>query len=132
MVYILRCHNNGNLIIFFIFFSVSSLPHLNFMAQGRVMHNHIDIDVAQTEVLVTRNLIGSRPPRCEKKCTNCGHCRAVQVPVAPLQKKGEQETIGRLSHHVYASAAYYSRGNDISNYKPMCWKCQCGDTFFNP
>ncbi|WOH06998.1 hypothetical protein DCAR_0626427 [Daucus carota subsp. sativus] len=116
MVYILRCHNNGNLIIFFIFFSVSSLPHLNFMAQ----------------VLVMRNLIGSRPPRCERKCTNCGHCRAVQVPVAPLQKKGEQETIGKLSHHIYASAAYYSRGNDISNYKPMCWKCQCGDSFYNP
>ncbi|XP_074375330.1 EPIDERMAL PATTERNING FACTOR-like protein 2 [Apium graveolens] len=121
MVCILSCHRNGNLMKFFIFLSVSSLALLNFMAQGRVIHNRIDLSqIRENEVLVTRKMIGSRPPRCERKCRNCGHCKAVQVPIAPLVKR---------SHKLYAA---YSRGDDLSDYKPMCWKCQCGNSFYNP
>ncbi|KAK1392989.1 Epidermal patterning factor-like protein [Heracleum sosnowskyi] len=116
-----RCHKKGNLMKFFIFLSVSSFTLLTFMAQGRVIHNHIDLSqVRESEVLMTRKMIGSRPPRCERKCRNCGHCKAVQVPVSPLVKR---------SHKLYA---VNSRGDDLSNYKPMCWKCQCGNSFFNP
>ncbi|CAI0464228.1 unnamed protein product [Linum tenue] len=30
------------------------------------------------------------------------------------------------------SVAYTSRGEDYSNYKPMSWKCKCGNSIFNP
>lgn len=83
-------------------------------------------------IFVARSLIGSRPPRCERRCSNCGHCKAVQVPIAPklrISSLQQQTTISSKIHHFYAA---YSRGDDISNYKPMCWKCQCGDSFFNP
>lgn len=89
----------------------------------------------ENEIFVGRRLIGSRPPRCESRCRDCGHCKAVQVPISPQFRRSsssqKQQTISsRRSQYLYAAA--YSRGNDISNYKPMCWKCQCGDSFFNP
>nr|XP_017241104.1 PREDICTED: EPIDERMAL PATTERNING FACTOR-like protein 2 [Daucus carota subsp. sativus] len=121
MVSILRCRKHGNSMMFLIFLSASSLTLLNLMAQGRVIHNHIDLSQinGENESTVTRKMIGSRPPRCERKCRNCGHCKAVQVPIAPL----------RRSHKLYTA---FSRGDDLSDYKPMCWKCQCGNSFFNP
>lgn len=81
---------------------------------------YVYIQIRENDVLVTRKMIGSRPPRCERKCRNCGHCKAVQVPIAPFLKR---------SHKLYAAN---SRGDDLANYKPMCWKCQCGDSLFNP
>ncbi|KAL8494663.1 hypothetical protein ACS0TY_025485 [Phlomoides rotata] len=70
-----------------------------------------------------RGLIGSRPPRCDGRCRNCGRCEAVQVPIAGSIKKLLEQEIRRIE---------YSRGDGLSNYKPMCWKCKCGDLFFNP
>ncbi|KZV54510.1 hypothetical protein F511_01308 [Dorcoceras hygrometricum] len=60
------------------------------------------------------SLIGSQPPRCERMCqSNCGHCKAVQVPIP------SSHLLHRFTTHAY------SRGDGISNYKPMCWKCRC-------
>lgn len=73
-----------------------------------------------------RSLIGSRPPKCENRCRNCGHCEAVQVPIAPAIKFFNQENYGPRN------SIEYSRGDDVSSYKPMCWKCKCGNFFFNP
>lgn len=70
-----------------------------------------------------RSMIGSRPPRCAERCKSCGRCVAIQVPIVGTKKA---ETRG----HFYGTA--YSRGDDISNYKPMSWKCKCGDLIFNP
>ncbi|KAJ0753229.1 putative EPIDERMAL PATTERNING FACTOR-like protein [Helianthus annuus] len=73
-------------------------------------------------------LIGSRPPRCEKiYCRNCSHCEAVQVPVVPKYISATQQASGTTPRSIFNS-----RGDDISNYKPMCWKCKCGDFLFNP
>lgn len=87
-------------------------------------------------MLIRARKIGSTPPRCDRRCNKCGHCEAVQVPVVPqLQNRNGK------SHSFFASkrtkASYlknieYSRGDFISNYKPMSWKCKCGDFFFNP
>lgn len=80
-------------------------------------------------ILVTKALIGSRPPKCERRCRTCGHCEAVQVPIVP-------QVQSHRSHYSAARAAttvtYNSRGDDLSNYKPISWKCKCGDYFFNP
>lgn len=79
------------------------------------------------EKLIERALIGSSPPRCEGRCRNCGHCEAIQVPIVP------QQGFPR-SHFVKHSTPTlaYSRGDGVSNYKPMSWKCKCGDSIFNP
>ncbi|KAI4321075.1 hypothetical protein MLD38_034496 [Melastoma candidum] len=69
--------------------------------------------------VVGQSVIGSSPPRCERRCRGCTRCTAVQVPVARQVVWGH-------------SVAYYARGDDISNYKPMTWKCKCGDDLFNP
>ncbi|XP_021717878.1 EPIDERMAL PATTERNING FACTOR-like protein 2 [Chenopodium quinoa] len=52
--------------------------------------------------------IGSRPPRCEGRCKSCGHCEAVQVPT----------TISISVSNI--------------EYKPITWKCKCGNSVFNP
>ncbi|KAL3505024.1 hypothetical protein ACH5RR_034865 [Cinchona calisaya] len=85
------------------------------------------LEANHKKVVMERSLIGSRPPRCERRCSSrsCGgggHCEAVQVPIVP-SKNQQQTTIFTTT---------YSRGDDISNYKPMCWKCKCGDFIFNP
>lgn len=69
-------------------------------------------------------VIGSRPPRCDRMCGNCGHCEAVQVPVnTQAHKRSFSSSIASIA---------YSRGDDISNYKPMSWKCKCGNSIINP
>ena len=77
-------------------------------------------------MVVMRNQIGSRPPRCQRRCSSCGHCEAVQVPIVP------QLHSHRTSHFYAAPTVEYSRGDYISNYKPMTWKCKCGNAIFNP
>ncbi|XP_051123692.1 EPIDERMAL PATTERNING FACTOR-like protein 2 isoform X2 [Andrographis paniculata] len=74
-------------------------------------------------------VMGSRPPRCdESMCKNCGQCEAVQVPISPTQENDDQ--VMQPRDDLFAAA--YDRGDDISNYKPMCWKCKCGDLIINP
>ncbi|KAM7514453.1 hypothetical protein LguiA_004036 [Lonicera macranthoides] len=82
-------------------------------------------------VEMARSMIGSRPPRCDIKCNNCGHCEAVQVPVAPQLMKTQLNA--KSAHHLFTNPSIaYSRGDDLSNYKPMSWKCKCGNFLFNP
>lgn len=79
-------------------------------------------------MLVEKFQIGSRPPKCERRCIKCGHCEAVQVPIVPSKVQIHR------SHYSEATLITYSstRGDGLSNYKPISWKCKCGDYFFNP
>ncbi|KAK2981747.1 hypothetical protein RJ640_005999 [Escallonia rubra] len=139
-----------HLIVFLLFLSISSLTRVKFMAEGEkpVLHliaspdfsyiveensiySFVQIQMGREEklVMVRRNMIGSRPPRCDRRCSSCGgQCEAIQVPISPQFKRSHGD-------HYYASATptlAYFRGDGISNYKPMCWKCKCGDFIFNP
>ncbi|KAL3526928.1 hypothetical protein ACH5RR_011584 [Cinchona calisaya] len=97
---------------------VLSSAHLRlFIAEGR--------PIART---IGNSKIGSRPPRCDRKCNSCGHCEAIQVPTNPQIRDGHKNTINSTT----VSTISYSRGDDYSNYKPMSWKCKCGDRIFNP
>ena len=77
-----------------------------------------------------KNRLGSIPPSCHNKCNECHPCMAVQVPTLPnhdpvqpdLTKTSAMEGSFRTS----------LLGNRYSNYKPLGWKCHCGDHFFNP
>ncbi|KAM0039373.1 putative EPIDERMAL PATTERNING FACTOR-like protein [Helianthus anomalus] len=108
-----------------IFLIILSSTHARFLPQGGSSFKPIDKNLQMER----RNLlIGSRPPRCEKRyCINCGHCEAVQVPIVPKVINTTQQASSTTTKHILNS-----RGDDLSNYKPMCWKCKCGDFMFNP
>ncbi|PKA50404.1 Epidermal patterning factor-like protein 2 [Apostasia shenzhenica] len=76
----------------------------------------------EQDMVMERSMIGSRPPRCQGICRACGRCEAVQVPAVPLERHVSDK----------ASAKIHSRDDDSSNYKPLSWKCKCGDVILNP
>ncbi|KAF6142182.1 hypothetical protein GIB67_037100 [Kingdonia uniflora] len=81
------------------------------------------------EKLVVRAQIGSSPPRCDRKCSTCGesgvHCKAVQVPIGPQHK-----TLGTI--HYFSKSALFTSSEYTYDYKPMTWKCKCGNMIYNP
>ncbi|XP_077233498.1 EPIDERMAL PATTERNING FACTOR-like protein [Tasmannia lanceolata] len=103
-----------------------SLTQMRFMAEGRLISTLLEVGAVgdKEEKMLVRARIGSRPPSCERRCVSCGHCEAVQVPAIPQEKSGK-----RHSNIVFTTN---SRGEDTSNYKPMNWKCKCGNMIFNP
>ncbi|RDX74109.1 EPIDERMAL PATTERNING FACTOR-like protein 2, partial [Mucuna pruriens] len=118
------CHKYRQTFICLILFAIV------FTAQGRAISSFIKVaqkkDMKEGEpIMVAKPQIGSRPPKCEKRCSTCEHCEAVQVPVVPQIERSH-------TRHYYSSAratrafTYSSRGDDLSNYKPMSWKCNVG------
>ncbi|XP_057469243.1 EPIDERMAL PATTERNING FACTOR-like protein 2 [Actinidia eriantha] len=118
---------------------ISSFTNARFMVQGRSFSkladsaSHTDYSLGMEDVVAAsaRRLIGSRPPRCEIRCRSCGHCEAIQVPIVPLIKN-HGRTADHYHHLSSTPTVASSRGDDISNYKPICWKCKCGDFIFDP
>ncbi|THU46815.1 hypothetical protein C4D60_Mb09t08870 [Musa balbisiana] len=68
-----------------------------------------------------KDLLGSKPAKCEMKCTKCAHREVVRVPIVPVNRTETRECFRST-----ASGIDYS-----SNYKPMNWKCKCGDMILN-
>ncbi|KAG6523324.1 hypothetical protein ZIOFF_013180 [Zingiber officinale] len=101
-----------------------SLIHSSFHCLQQFSRREIIIQERGEQTKV-RTLIGSRPPMCERSCRACGHCEAVQVPVIPQALNKDR------SKKLQASASD-SRGDMSSNYKPLSWKCKCGNLIFNP
>lgn len=96
-------------------------------AEGRSEPKSITFSkTVDEEKAALRAQIGSRPPRCERRCSSCGHCEVIQVPTNPQVQKGKRSNPSTVSNVAYA------RGNDNSNYKPISWKCKCGNFIFNP
>ncbi|KAF8406162.1 hypothetical protein HHK36_008242 [Tetracentron sinense] len=119
-------YRHRHLVISLLFLLVSSSTQVKFMTEGRASFKLIEVaQMGSEEKTIMRAQIGSRPPRCERRCSSCGHCEAVQVPAVPQVKNG-------IRHSSIVSTLTYSRGEDNSNYKPMSWKCKCGDMIFNP
>ncbi|XP_019173042.1 PREDICTED: EPIDERMAL PATTERNING FACTOR-like protein 2 [Ipomoea nil] len=79
------------------------------------------------EKMILRGQIGSRPPRCQRRCSSCQHCEAIQVPTNPQRKSGD--TTPSSSSRISRAS---TDDNYSSNYKPMSWKCKCGNLIFNP
>ncbi|CAL0311608.1 unnamed protein product [Lupinus luteus] len=82
--------------------------------------------IVHDDKVVVRARIGSRPPKCEKRCRSCGPCEAIQVPTNP-QAHNEKINVNPSTVSVTA----YEKGGNV-NYKPMSWKCKCGNLIFNP
>ncbi|EPS62349.1 hypothetical protein M569_12442 [Genlisea aurea] len=114
--------------------AISSSSQIGILhSQGRVFRrpeNGFPKRLDEDSKLILRAQIGSRPPRCDRRCSGCTHCEAVQVPTNP-QPYRPMNPAAASSVPAIASA----RGGDgdgFSNYKPMSWKCKCGNTIFNP
>ncbi|KAL3346305.1 hypothetical protein AABB24_024970 [Solanum stoloniferum] len=129
----LRCLTYSLLIL-----TISSLSHFTFQVEGRKLldthRHHGDNQIESEKRAMLRSQIGSRPPRCEKRCGTCGHCEAIQVPTNPQITNGNKNhTINSNNNNKKASNNIaYARDSDNSNYKPMSWKCKCGNLIFNP
>ncbi|GAV73181.1 hypothetical protein CFOL_v3_16668 [Cephalotus follicularis] len=122
------CHKHRHLIFSLLFILVSSLNQVGFIAEGRAITKLIEAahNGMEEEKMMSMR-IGSRPPRCDRRCSTCEHCEAVQVPVTTKAQSH------RRSHFTTATPTVaYARGDDISNYKAMSWKCKCGNMIFNP
>ncbi|XP_023518504.1 EPIDERMAL PATTERNING FACTOR-like protein 2 isoform X1 [Cucurbita pepo subsp. pepo] len=119
-----ECNNNGVIgrsrilcaTLSFLFFLILASTQMRFMAEGRSIPK--SGKTVSEDKVVLRGQIGSRPPKCERRCSWCAHCEAIQVPANP-QKSSTMKNIA------------YAR-DEASNYKPMSWKCKCGSLIFNP
>ncbi|KAF7129532.1 hypothetical protein RHSIM_Rhsim10G0087500 [Rhododendron simsii] len=132
-------HNLNHITVYFLFLLISSSTQLRFIAEGKwhplMSRKNIDYELPFSVILISkveekamlRAQIGSRPPKCERRCSSCGPCEAIQVPTNPQTKFG-----GKNSSLSIPTIEYASGGDDSSNYKPMSWKCKCGNSIFNP
>ncbi|CAL5187759.1 unnamed protein product [Lathyrus oleraceus] len=121
----LQSHHFITISLFFLI--ISNFTQKELVTEGRKTLNHNDSHqtLGDKKVMV-RAQIGSRPPRCETRCRFCGHCEAIQVPTNPRTLNGNNINPSTMSTNSYA------RRQDNSNYKPMSWKCKCGNIIFNP
>ncbi|XP_010555435.1 PREDICTED: EPIDERMAL PATTERNING FACTOR-like protein 2 [Tarenaya hassleriana] len=119
----------GNMSSILLFLLILNSTHLRFKAQGRGEPAFTKRDINE-EKSVMRGQIGSRPPSCERRCRSCGHCEAIQVPTNPQHSQTKLRSSSSDSEILNLD---YARGDDSSsNYKPMSWKCKCGNSIFNP
>ncbi|PWA55833.1 hypothetical protein CTI12_AA426280 [Artemisia annua] len=129
------CGHNPHLLqhltISLLFLTISFTTHFSSLAQGRMLLDKPANTNSQVEdeKTILRGQIGSRPPRCERRCGSCGHCEAIQVPTTPQIKNAKN---GLKNPTVGSVTIQYARGDYSSNYKPMSWKCKCGSYIFNP
>ncbi|XP_073274912.1 EPIDERMAL PATTERNING FACTOR-like protein 2 [Primulina huaijiensis] len=109
------------------FLAISFLILLISSLEGRILSRNGDNKkiVDEDKLSALRPQIGSRPPRCEGRCSSCGHCVAIQVPTNPQSRNNIKN-----SAEVLVTA--FARDDYHSNYKPMSWKCKCGNLIFNP
>ncbi|XP_023635534.1 EPIDERMAL PATTERNING FACTOR-like protein 2 isoform X1 [Capsella rubella] len=126
----------NNMSSFLLILLILNSTHFSLMANGRPEPNSVEFTKEQKgdqdEKMMMRGLIGSRPPRCERvRCRSCGHCEAIQVPTNPQTKLHSPFTTSSSSSSEMIHLDY-TRGDDSTNYKPMSWKCKCGNSIYNP
>ncbi|WOK92175.1 EPIDERMAL PATTERNING FACTOR-like protein 1 [Canna indica] len=66
--------------------------------------------------------LGSAPPNCHNRCNKCTPCSAVQDPTSPAQPKLQVPPMDDS----------FPEDKLYSNYKPLGWKCCCGNRLYNP
>ncbi|CAA0397837.1 unnamed protein product [Arabidopsis thaliana] len=123
---------SSNMSSFLLILLILNSTHFSLMANGRPEPDSVEFTKSgdQDVKMMMRGLIGSRPPRCERvRCRSCGHCEAIQVPTNPQTKLHSPFTTSSSSETIHLD---YTRGDDSTNYKPMSWKCKCGNSIYNP
>ncbi|KAI4387192.1 hypothetical protein MLD38_005041 [Melastoma candidum] len=89
-------------------------------------------ELNEAKLMRARFGIGSRPPRCDRKCGSCGRCEAVQVPTNPQLKAINGREHSSRSDHYQGQEGEEVREEGNTNYMPVSWKCKCGKFIFDP
>ncbi|KAL8257270.1 hypothetical protein R6Q59_029311 [Mikania micrantha] len=118
-----------HLTISLFFLLIPFTTQLRSFAQGRMLVEPATDSLVKVEKTILGRQIGSRPPRCERRCGSCGHCEAIQVPTSQQVKAAVN---GSDKNSTVGATDAYARDEYSSNYKPMSWKCKCGSFIFNP
>ncbi|KAL0461889.1 UNVERIFIED_CONTAM: EPIDERMAL PATTERNING FACTOR-like protein 2 [Sesamum latifolium] len=131
---VICCHRLHQFAVSLLILLISTSSQLRLLtAEGRKLAAQTadsSKTVNEEDKAVLRAQIGSRPPRCDGRCSSCGHCEAIQVPTNP--QTGSRAGSRSRSSSAAVPVIAYARGDDNSNYKPMSWKCKCGNLIFNP
>ncbi|KAJ7945421.1 EPIDERMAL PATTERNING FACTOR-like protein [Quillaja saponaria] len=85
--------------------------------------------ISSRGVLVEKSRLGSIPPSCHNKCNDCHPCMAVQVPTLPRHDRIHPGLTRAIPSSFFDPS---HQGKSYTNYKPLGWKCHCGNHFFNP
>ncbi|KAL6858862.1 hypothetical protein ACP4OV_017864 [Aristida adscensionis] len=76
--------------------------------------------------------LGSSPPSCRGKCYECSPCTPVQVPAALSAAPSGPAAAAAAAAARRRPRAVRVRPLANSEYKPVGWKCQCGDRRYEP
>ncbi|XP_043713627.1 EPIDERMAL PATTERNING FACTOR-like protein 1 [Telopea speciosissima] len=109
-----------------------TLLHLLLLPPASCVAQHIPSLAPQGLLLEDKTRLGSTPPSCRNKCNECHPCIAVQVPTLPSHERFQPGP--RRTKPVELVVLSPSTADDAkySNYKPVGWKCRCGNRLFNP
>ncbi|OVA07949.1 hypothetical protein BVC80_8733g16 [Macleaya cordata] len=85
-----------------------------------------------------KSRLGSTPPSCNNRCNQCNPCMAIQVPTQTRDrvKPGFDRLVPLMNKEEKTESlptTTTTTGKDqYTNYKPLGWKCRCGNLLFNP
>ncbi|MQL73385.1 hypothetical protein Taro_005732 [Colocasia esculenta] len=86
------------------------------------------VSAPQGMIMEDKIRLGSTPPSCHNRCNECNPCTAVQVPTLPGHDQVQPGPNTRAAAPMDDDDSY----KKYPNYKPLGWKCRCGDRVFNP
>nr|GLL19065.1 hypothetical protein DM860_004741 [Ipomoea trifida] len=113
--------------LLFIFIALFIPLFLHLLPPSYCLDTHYPLHSTQDLVVEEKTRLGSTPPSCHNKCNQCHPCMAVQVPTLPSHSGG-----GGGARDKPVDYFDLPGSNRYSNYKPLGWKCRCGDHFYNP
>ncbi|XP_042495349.1 EPIDERMAL PATTERNING FACTOR-like protein 1 [Macadamia integrifolia] len=117
-------HNTITLVIFV------TLLHL-LLSPASCVSQQLPSLAPQGLLIEDKTRLGSTPPSCRNKCNECHPCIAVQVPTIPSHDRVQPGL--RRAKPVDLLVSSPSKDDvKYSNYKPVGWKCRCGNLLFNP
>lgn len=106
--------------------SLTSFINFWAMIQGKSSEQLLHSETLQNNQGFMEDMtrLGSIPPSCRNKCNACDPCKAIQVPTLP-----NHDQVHNVSPRASSST---ETSKKYTNYKPIGWKCKCGNRLFNP
>ncbi|XP_043722198.1 EPIDERMAL PATTERNING FACTOR-like protein 1 isoform X2 [Telopea speciosissima] len=114
---------------------VITLLHHQLSPASCLLHQQPPSSLAPQLLIEDKTRLGSTPPSCHNKCNECHPCTAVQVPTLPNHDRvelGPGGTTGTKPMEQESSSSPSTAAAKFPNYKPLGWKCSCGNRLFNP
>lgn len=111
---------------------------VEFQSVKRVQNSCVEVGLWQGaalgEMAIPRvEMIGLTLPRCHGKCSSCGPCKVIQVPMN--YQENQLSKVGQISTSPLAVGEFSSPSQGIggsSTHEPISWKRKCRKFIFNP